>query len=374
MGLPASRKNSAIDLGTTALKLAGYKKFAPARMSRQSFLEEMHLANSGSGDKTLDEILDEVEDPPAEFCVHAPEFVDFMGQNDKDYLMLLTNLWDNLDEYTNPKISKKSVKVIKPTINLLGGATPENLNLAFPAASMDTGTLSRFLFVHANPIKDGMLIPEAPSKEATAKIVDRLKRIAKLKGKVEVNSEAMDALEYIYKLSRRNGLQDPRFTYYNGRRMTHLWKLCIVTAAMRESMTITGDDVITANTILSLTEYSMPKALGHFGRSRSSAIMHDISEWLLSRGVPVKTKQIYHRFASDFAKEGDFLSLLQDMQNANRLLSVRKDEEFLGYTVVEDRFPAWQEKLMHLDILTAQELATIGLAKTKPQADLKEVG
>lgn len=102
--------------------------------------------------------------------------------------------------------------------------------------------------------------------------------------------------------------------------------------------------------------------------------MHDISEWLLSRGVPVKTKQIYHRFASDFAKEGDFLSLLQDMQNANRLLSVRKDEEFLGYTVVEDRFPAWQEKLMHLDILTAQELATIGLAKTKPQADLKEVG
>ena len=149
MGPPAARKSTALKYARNLLKKAGYKRMAPERMSRQAFINEMHAINQpealGLG---LEDILDMETDYPYEMSIAASEFVDFIGQHDKDYLMLLTALWDNEDEYSNPKISKNSIKVIKPTVNLISAATPLNLEQAFPSGSMDTGTLSRFIFVH----------------------------------------------------------------------------------------------------------------------------------------------------------------------------------------------------------------------------------
>ena len=48
-------------------------------------------------------------------------------------------------------------------------------------------------------------------------------------------------------------------------RLDHLLKLSMIMAATRLSTTMDIDDVVTANSILGVAEFSMHKALGHFG-------------------------------------------------------------------------------------------------------------
>ena len=86
MGPPAARKSTALKYARNLLKKAGYKRMAPERMSRQAFINEMHAINQpealGLG---LEDILDMETDYPYEMSIAASEFVDFIGQHDKDY-------------------------------------------------------------------------------------------------------------------------------------------------------------------------------------------------------------------------------------------------------------------------------------------------
>jgi len=364
-GLPGVRKSTAINIGTKLLKKAGYIKFASNRMSRQMFLEEMHHINHIEYDlvnMSMDEILDIKDNPPAEISIHASEFLDFIGQGDKDYLMLITSLWDNLDEYKNPKITSKSVSVKYPTVNFIGGNTPAGLNLAFPAETIDAGTLSRFIFVHAQTNGKKILIPSRPDKAKEGALIEHLIRIKKeVTGSATITTEALETLEVIY--NDAMPLEDPRFAYYHSRRLTHLIKLCLVLSASRISTEITQDDVLRANTILGAAEYSMPKALGHFGRSKNSAVIHSLLEAIEEAGRPVLPRELYSKFSSDFNKETEFTSVLMDLQTSGKLAVVREEgtDAFLGLMAVEQRFPKWITPLMVLDELTKSEREVIGL-------------
>lgn len=360
-GLPATRKSTAMGIGTKLLKAAGYKRFSPERMSRQAFINELHAMNQPEAmGLDLMDMLDMPMEWDYEMCIHATEFVDFVGQHDKDYLMLLTRLWDNEDEYSNPKISKSSIKVKNPTINMLAANTPANLNLAFPAGSMDSGTFSRIIFVHGADTGKRILVPSGPGPGSEQAMVNRLVEIKKqMKGPVTMTPNAREALEYIYR--HAEGIQDPRFSYYNGRRLTHLLKLILVVLAMRLSTEVTDQDVLQANTILGMTEYGMPQALGHFGRSHQSITLNNLIEWLRSVGRPITLAEIYKAFAADFNSERDFQSSIQDLQNSGRLIPVSQGDKFLGFTIMDDAFPKWMLPLMLPDLLTKQERAFIGM-------------
>lgn len=366
LGNPGVRKSTALKYGERLIKGAGYKRLAPDRMSRQAFVTEMHFINQPEqlGLK-LEEMLDMEVDYPHEMGISAGEFVDFIGQHDQDYLMLLTTLWDNPDEYRNPKIKSTSISVHKPTVNLIGAATPENLQLAFPVGAMDTGTLSRFLFVHGEATGKKVLFPKPPNKDVERQLTKKLMEIGKLEGDMWLEDEALEIIDWIY--TNAQPLTDPRFAHYNGRRLQHLLKLVIVCAASDLRLNITSRDVLVANTILGLTEHNMPAALGHFGRSKQSATMHAILEWIKSMHKPVQTMEIYKQFAADFNSEREFQGCLQDLQNSGKLLPISKGATFLGCVVKEEPFAAWLKPLMLTDILTTQELSTIGLAKASKE-------
>lgn len=361
-GLPGVRKSTAINIGTKLLKAAGYNKFASNRMSRQMFLEELYTINQVDVDKmTFEEILEIKDDRAYEVSIHASEFLDFIGQGDKDYLMLITSLWDNLPEYKNPKITSKSIVVNKPTVNFLGGNTPAGLNAAFPAETIDSGTLSRFIFIHAAANGRKILIPTAPDKEKAIALVEHLRSIKEtIRGPATVTDDALAALKVIYEDAQP--LDDPRFNYYHSRRLTHILKLCLVVSAARLSTTITGEDVLIANTMLGAAEYSMPKALGHFGRNKNSAVIHNMLEYIEETGRPVPPKELYEKFCADFARETDFASTVIDLQNGSKLYPVRReDNTLIGLMVNEPSFPKWLQPMMMLNELTRQERATIGI-------------
>lgn len=358
-GLPGVRKSTAISIGTKLLKKVGYTKFASNRMSRQMFLEEMYHINQPPDDIDLDKAMEWRDEH--EISIHASEFLDFIGQGDKDYLMLITSLWDNLDEYKNPKITSKSVVVNKPTVNFIGGNTPAGLNMAFPAETIDSGTLSRFIFVHAASTGKKVLIPSPPDKTKEAAILERLSNISKMSGEAKVTDDALAALEVIYEEAKP--LEDPRFQYYFSRRLTHVIKLCLIVAASRLSYEITAEDVLLANTMLGAAEYSMPKALGHFGRNRNSAVIHNMLEFIEESGRPIMPKELYNKFCADFSRESDFISTLMDLQNGGKIIAVKKSDGvgLEGLVVQEASFPSWLTPMMLVEELTRQERATIGI-------------
>lgn len=363
-GLPGVRKSTAINIGTKVLKKAGYGRFASNRMSRQMFLEELYHINQPDTDNmSFDALMDLKEDRPYEVSIHASEFLDFIGQGDKDYLMLLTSLWDNLDSYKNPKITSKSVVINKPTVNFIGGNTPAGLNMAFPPETLEGGTLSRFLFIYAASTGKKILFPSPPDPTKEEALVRRLIEIRdKIRGEATVSKEAEEVLEVIY--NDQQPLEDPRLVFYFSRRLTHLLKLCLVCSAARLSTVIEAKDVLLANTMLGAAEYSMPKALGHFGRNRGSATINNMIEFIEEIGRPVLPKELYQKFMADFNRENDFINLLMDLQTSGKVFSLRTpapEDKLLGLMVKEPEFPAWIRPLMLVDELTKDERATIGV-------------
>lgn len=368
MGPPATRKSTAIRLGSNILRQANYRLLAPDRMSRQSFLEEMFKINQPEHRFNVDpDDIDAVWDLPTtyahEMTIHAGEFLDFIGQNDKDYLMLLTNLWDNPQYYSNPKVSKSSIQVTEPTINLVGGSTAENLNMAFPPNMMDSGTLSRFIFIHASLTGKKVLFPKPTSKEKAQGIVDWLVEIGnKVKGDAEFEDDAKELLHHIYEEAKP--LDDPRFAHYSGRRITHLFKLCLLHAASRLSTTVSVRDVAQSHTVLMAAEHNMPQALGHFGRSKQSITQHAVLEYLESTGKPASLQTIYSVFSADFTRESDFQTMMFDLFQGGKIKMVDNLQTGIKEATTNPRkLPKWAQDLMIPDFLTDQELKIIGMTR-----------
>lgn len=112
------------------MKKIGYNRFAADKTSKEQFLVDMRMTDSTKEMEMLD-IENLAMDAPAESYIMSGEFTDFIGQGNMEFITMLTNLWDNLDTYRQPKITRKTVDVYKPTINLLGANTPEGFSLAF---------------------------------------------------------------------------------------------------------------------------------------------------------------------------------------------------------------------------------------------------
>ena len=71
--------------------------------------------------------------------------------------------------------------------------------MAFPSTAMDTGTLSRILFIHSNPSPKKILIPQRPPHEAMVTMLNWLAEIKKkVQGAFTVTEDALSALDYIY--------------------------------------------------------------------------------------------------------------------------------------------------------------------------------
>ena len=135
-----------------------------------------------------------------------------------------------------------------------------------------------------------------------------------------LNPTAYKLLDKIYK--EEEGIQDIRFDAYNNRRLTHLLKLCLITAASRHSLEIEELDVIKANTVLSYTEHFMPKALGEFGKSRSSNSVHRIMEVISRTKAPMSLQQIWKESHQDLESRDQLVRLLGDLQVAEKIQAI----------------------------------------------------
>jgi len=341
IGSPGTKKSSAIKIGAKLIKKAGYNTFAAKKTRQEKFLLDMaeqsekaavRLSGAdGSGDDgyaLLDQNLwgEEPEDeadsytdkPPAEVFIAADEFNTFIGIGNMDFISILGDLWDYEGVYDYKLKSSKSVFIPNPTITILGGNTPTGFSQAFPPESVGQGFFSRLLLIYGEPSGIKYTFPPPPDIETQNKLIDILHRIkAEVSGEIGMSEDAKVLLDDIY--MKDKPMADVRFEHYSNRRLTHLLKLCLVLTASRLGKTIEVSDVIAANTLLTFTEDLMPKALGEFGKSKNSAVVHKVMTAINTTTLPITFQQLWKIIHQDIDSRNTLVEILGNLSVAEKI-------------------------------------------------------
>lgn len=309
VGVPAARKSEAVTGVTRLMRGAGYERFAANKASKQQFIKDMENSQD-----SLDSGWDAVD-----ACyIGTDEFLDFIGRGNLEFITLLTHLWDNPPEYKE-SYRKEKMLVINPTVNMLSAATPVNIQLGLPLESGGTGFLSRTIMVYSEPTGKRITWPDCPNEEIEAEFSQALIEIGSMTGAMEMTQPAKDLIDHIYQ--EYTYLDDSRLLYYNGRRLIHLFKLCMVIAAMNGSMTITQEHVLEANTILVHTEENMHKAFGEFGKSKYTEVYGKVISYMENTRKPVTTEDLFKVVAVDIDGMHDLIKVMENLVNAGRIIN-----------------------------------------------------
>jgi len=330
VGSPGTRKSTAIKLFKKLIVQAGYRTIAANKTTKEKFLLDLAGETEGhnrDADAFLDGGLfgDATASDDKEMFIMADEFNNFFGNGNIEFLSLLGDLWDFDGVFENRIKNGKSVLINNPTISILGGNTPTNIALAFPAEIFGQGFFSRMLFIYGEPNGRRIAFPKSVDDSRHREIAERLRSIKEcVSGPAILSKEGEGLLERIYNESS-GGIDDVRFESYSNRRFSHLLKLCLVVSASRLSTEIRKQDVLFANTILSHAEYAMPKALGEFGKARHSDVSHRIVQKLESSNEPLNFYDLWEDVQADLERLQDLQTLLSNLVAAKRIQSVAID-------------------------------------------------
>jgi len=355
MGSPATKKGTAMKVGERFLRATGYDRFSADKNSKEQFLKGMKQFD-GDNENGMQDLEVLVLDAPAECYLYAEEFVDFIGQGDTGFMMMLTKLWDNPSEYKHPKITGKDVLVTKPTISVLGASTATTFALSFPPEAVGTGFMSRMLLIYAEPTNQRIAWPGVPDQIQKAVLVERMKEMRKLKGEMRKTKDFHEIAGEIYR--KMIYIPDERFAYYMERRHQHLLKLSIVLAVSDLSMILSSKHIIRANTMLVAAENKMPRALGEFGASKYSAVNNMILEFLGRKHLPQTATDIWKEVHKELGKMSELADVLNNLTKAEKIqyCTVRGKT---GYLPFVKPTAEWSKEFLDLDWLTEYEKGVI---------------
>lgn len=332
IGSAGSRKSSAINIAKGLLRQSGYIHFSPTKTTKEKFFIDMAESNSsesGSAEDFLESNLfgDRENDPSAvsEMFIVAGEFNTFFGNNILDFVTDLGELWDYNGRFESKVKNSKSVQIMNPTINILGGNTPTGFSAAFPIEILGQGFFSRTLMIYGERTREKITWPEPPCPQLTGELLQHIHEIkmhAMHLGSIAISKDAKHLLDVIYK--GWADLDDSRFESYSNRRFTHLLKICMLTAAMGLKDSITSEDVIYANTVLSYAEHFMPKALGEFGKAKHADVAHKVLQILEANQRAMTAAELWKLVHNDLDKIGELSSVLENLVRADKIVGTKQ--------------------------------------------------
>ena len=361
VGLAGTKKSTSIKIGAKILREAGFTKFAAKKTRQEKFLIDLAESAGLMGDSpdgvNADNILemnlfgdeDVRSMPPAEVFVAADEANNFIGVGNLDFMSILGELWDIDEPYDYKLKNSKSVLIPNPTVSILSGNTFVGFNKLFPPEATEQGFFSRMLFIYAEPKGREYTIPPEPDSSLLTRLVQELHKIKEaVKGKMVIEPDAYELLDRIY--MQWEGMGDIRFDAYENRRIVHLLKIAMLSAAMRYSISISKRDIMEASTILTYTEHLMPKALGEFGRAHNSSEVHKIMTTLDAAIKPMSFLDLWKVTYQDFSRREQLMEVLGNLNFAGKIQAVEG-----GYLPSKKVRTDGVEGAINWDILTPEE-------------------
>lgn len=365
VGSPGTGKGLACKLMKELLVGAGYNTFAADSTTKAKFIQDLSTlkydSQADSSSSILDtnlgfDKLDHLSSDASEVFILAPEFNNFIGYNNIDFISWLGDMWDYEGTYKHKVKSSEFIPLVNPTITMLGGNTQSTLIDCFPPNLMGQGFFSRLIFVYAAPSGKRITFPVPPPQDTKDYLIKRLIEIGELEGELVKSEEAYEALEHIY--TKEKNRMEAKFEHYYSRRFTHLLKLCMVVCACKgtkeKRKLLELPDVVYAHTMLSYTEKFMGKALANFGKGKNNDVAAKILLLLTTEHKVFSAVEIWKEVHQELESTKDLGAILQGLLTADKIISVPTG--FLGKRVVFDSEGGTSDsKYVNWGLLTEEE-------------------
>lgn len=286
VGHPGIGKGTAINPAISMLKDAGTVNIISDRVTIEYILEKLakgfpaqQILPGGGVAFTND----------ATCLISAPELQVFAAASQAT-LSILTDLWDNKEhpwDYGTKTQGKYLIN--KPTINLLGGTTPEWLISAIPQSAVSGGFTRRVNFVYAKTRAQKIAWPQVHNHtNVWQNLIDDLRHMSTLQGEVKFDDEASRVFEkfYLSKDCETSEWDDEATASYKTTKAIHAIKLAIVlTIARRDSLVITKSDIEEAITAVTEVESTISLVFRAVGESDLAVACDRVLRFLEIKGL-----------------------------------------------------------------------------------------
>jgi len=179
---------------------------------------------------------------------------------DNELIALLTDLYDGKRFAEMKRTNKLDYKIDSPCVNMLACCTPSFLGEKLPPGAWDQGLMSRVIMIWTpDATRPSLFGTEKADKSIFDKMVDDLKVVNGLYGKMTFTPEAASAIEAWYQAGGPPIPDHPKLEFYNIRRTAKLLKLCqIACVDEQEKLVITIEHYQRALDWLLEAEAAMP--------------------------------------------------------------------------------------------------------------------
>jgi hypothetical protein len=296
VGPPGVGKGNAVKPMQRMLRKLGSVRLSPRGLSKRAFYDEMQEAQ-----KTEADIIANTSNTSASIAAVIEELGVFLLPRDYEFMDALADIYDNPEVWSYRTRHAGSVDAQNPNFNMIACSTPKGLKERFTDDIFEMGLPARISMVYADDKVDVPLFEEraeVPGLESD--LIHDLEQISLIKGDYVWEDSTALALQAWVVEGMKPKPADPRFAHYCARRLAHLTKLCVISAAARtDELVIRAEDLKTAQNLLLEAESVMVGAIKAFGANplkeqiASAKAFIETNFKIMKRPVP---EQIFLRF------------------------------------------------------------------------------
>jgi hypothetical protein len=217
------------------------------------------------------------------------EFGVFLPKYDNAMLNNLTDMFDNKGYDERRRKAGKRLSLENASITLFGACTPAYLNNTLPEGAWEEGFMSRTVVVYSGAMPPKPITEEAESHKNITKVINDLRKISDICGKVSWTKGGLEALNNWYLNGRKPAPTHPKLVTYNERRHLNAMKLAVIHAVARGSSYIEVSDFEDALALLLRTEETMPEAFKAMRTGGDQQAMKEL--WHFMYGEYMRKKQ-----------------------------------------------------------------------------------
>lgn len=321
VGPSGVRKGTAISPAIKLLKAVDVKLSADS-LTREALIRELNKSKQ-------DHLPDGKISPHSSMTIFSPELSVFLGYQNNQLMMDLTDWFDSPDDWTYRIKTGPSDEITGVWVNFFGATTPQMLKASLSNDAIGGGLTSRIIFIYEDKRGKRVLFPFAYKKdeEFERMLIEDLSEIKSLQGEFRFTEDFLSAYADWFQSSQEPYEESVKGTFleaYATRRQIHHIKLaCILNASYSEDMIVSGDDFNAAAELMRKTEINMPKTFSGVGENPDALVLSRLITFLQNK-KEVDLKEVVSRFQFDAPYE-KLIAMLQSIK-ATGAISIKVPE------------------------------------------------
>jgi Protein of unknown function (DUF3987) len=287
------KKSTAMRIGRTILGAVPGLKFTTDSVTRERLIQDLTQAQ---------------EDGHSSMTAYSSELATLLTSSGMDMVAFLTDIYDSPNEWAHQTKMGGTNKITSPYLNLIAATTPDWIAKAMPMDTVGIGLTSRIVFVYQDTprIKDPFPVLSAEQIAMQEYLLHDLNHIATLGGEFSLTPEAKSYYSEWYKsrLEQPNPTGDDRLNGYFERKPMHTLKLAmVVSAAQKNDLRLTQDDIEVSLALLTEVEGKMKKVFANVGKNPLSADMDAVAAAVAAEPQGISHGELIGRFKHSLRKD-----------------------------------------------------------------------